>query len=155
MLNLDIKRSAPAVAPYEAALAAVLREHGRQEDVIVASFSDQAVEEFAKHAPRVAVAAGTDVTTEFYRRVRAGEPAQDGIERYVALQVPARFGPLVVVDESFVAAAHENGLAVHVWTVDDPGEMEHLVGLGVDGIITDKPSVLAGVLSGLGSNWKA
>ena len=155
VLNLDIKRSAPAVAPYEAALAAVLREHGRQEDVIVASFSDQAVEEFAKHAPRVAVAAGTDVTTEFYRRVRAGEPAQDGIERYVALQVPARFGPLVVVDESFVAAAHENGLAVHVWTVDDPGEMEHLVGLGVDGIITDKPSVLAGVLSGLGSNWKA
>ena len=94
-------------------------------------------------------------TTEFYRRVRAGEPAQDGIERYVALQVPARFGPLVVVDESFVAAAHASGLAVHVWTIDDPGEMEHLVGLGVDGIITDKPSVLAGVLSGLGSNWKA
>ena len=44
---------------------------------------------------------------------------------------------------------------MHVWTVDDPGEMEHLVGLGVDGIITDKPSVLAGVLSGSGSNWKA
>ncbi len=77
-----------------------------------------------------------------------------GIERYVALQVPARFGPLVVVDESFVEAAHASGLAVHVWTVDDPGEMEHLVSLGVDGIISDKPSVLAGVLSRLGANWK-
>ena len=72
----------------------MLREHGRQEDVIVASFSDQAVGEFARHAPGIAVAAGTDVTTEFYRRVRAGgEPAQDGIERYVALQVPARSAP--------------------------------------------------------------
>ena len=121
----------------------------------MASFSDQAIGEFAKHAPGDRRRGRHDATTEFYRRCRAGEPAQDGIERYVALQVPARFGPFVVVDESFVEAAHASGLAVHVWTIDDPGEMEHLVGLGVDGIISDRPSVLAGVLSGLGSNWKA
>ena len=63
-------------------------------------------------------------------------------------------GPVVVVDESFVEAAHSSGLAVHVWTIDDPDEMEQLVSLGVDGIISDKPSVLVGVLSRLGSNWK-
>ena len=131
-----------------------LREHGRQDDVIVASFSDEAIGEFAKHAPGTGIAAGTEATTEFYRRLHAGEPPQDDIGRYVALQVPARFGPVVVVDESFVEAAHASGLAVHVWTIDDPDEMEHLVGLGVDGIISDKPSVLAGVLSRLGSNWK-
>jgi glycerophosphoryl diester phosphodiesterase len=154
VLNLDIKRSAPRVVPYEAALADVLREHGRQDDVVVASFSDEATGEFAKHAPGTGVAAGTEATTEFYRRLRAGEPPQDDIGRYVALQVPARLGPVVVVDESFVEAAHSSGLAVHVWTIDDPDEMEQLVSLGVDGIISDKPSVLVGVLSRLGSNWK-
>jgi glycerophosphoryl diester phosphodiesterase len=155
LLNLDIKRSAPEVTPYEEALAAVLRDHGRETDVVVASFSDRAVGEFAKYAPHIAIAAGTDATTEFYRRLHAGEPPQEDLERYVALQVPARFGPLVVVDESFVEAAHSSGLAVHVWTIDDPGEIEHLVSLGVDGIISDRPSVLAGVLGRLGSNWKA
>ena len=154
VLNLDIKRSAPEVVPYEEALAEVLREYGRQNDVVVASFSDEATGKFAKYAPGTGIAAGTEATTEFYRRLRAGEAPQDGIERYVALQVPARFGPLVVVDESFVEAAHSSGLAVHVWTIDDPDEMEHLVSLGVDGIISDKPSVLEGVLSRLGSNWK-
>ncbi|MGA2803496.1 MAG: glycerophosphodiester phosphodiesterase [Acidimicrobiales bacterium] len=154
VLNLDIKRGAPDVAPYEEALARVLREHGRDDDVVVASFSGRAIEEFARHAPGIAIVPGTDFTTEFYRRLHAGQPAQDGIERYVALQVPARFGPLVVVDEGFVAAAHASGLAVHVWTIDDPEEMEHLVSLGVDGIISDKPSVLAGVLSRLGANWE-
>jgi glycerophosphoryl diester phosphodiesterase len=154
VLNLDIKRSAPEVVPYEEALAGVLAEHGRQDDVIVASFSDAAVAEFARYAPSTGIAAGTETTTEFHRRLHAGEPPQDGIESYVALQVPARFGPVVVVDESFVEAAHASALAVHVWTIDDPDEMERLVGLGVDGIISDRPSVLAGVLSRLGSNWK-
>jgi glycerophosphoryl diester phosphodiesterase len=154
VLNLDLKRSAPEVAAYEEALADVLREHGRQDDVIVASFSDTATAEFAKHAPGTGISAGTEATTEFYRRVRAGRRPQADIERYVALQVPARFGSTVVVDESFVEAAHSSGLAVHVWTIDDPDEMEHLVGLGVDGIMSDRPSVLAGVLRRLGSNWK-
>jgi glycerophosphoryl diester phosphodiesterase len=154
VLNLDIKRTAPEVRPYEEALAEVLADHGRRDDVVVASFFDRAVDQFARYAPGVATAPGTDVTTEFYRRLHAGLPPQDDIGRYVALQVPARLGPVVVVDESFVGAAHAAGLAVHVWTVDDPEEMENMVGLGVDGIISDKPSVLAGVLSRLGANWK-
>lgn len=154
VLNLDIKRTAPDVVAYEEALARLLAEHGRGADVIVASFLDGATDAFTRHAPGIAVSAGTAATTEFYRRLQAGEPPQDDIGRFAALQVPARFGPLVVVDERFVEAAHSSGLAVHVWTIDDPAEMERLVGLGVDGIISDKPSVLASVLARLGANWK-
>jgi glycerophosphoryl diester phosphodiesterase len=51
------------------------------------------------------------------------------------------------VTDDFVAAARTAGLDVHVWTVNDPARMGELIELGVDGIITDVPDVLAGVLS--------
>ena len=51
-------------------------------------------------------------------------------------------------------AAHHAGLQVHVWTIDDPREMEHLLDIGVDGIMTDRLAVLRNVLEsrGLWSN---
>ncbi|RZT86423.1 glycerophosphoryl diester phosphodiesterase [Pseudonocardia sediminis] len=62
-------------------------------------------------------------------------------------QVPARFGPLTVVDEQFVRTAHAAGTEVHVWTVDEPGTMHTLLDLGVDGILSDRPDVLRDVLA--------
>jgi glycerophosphoryl diester phosphodiesterase len=45
-----------------------------------------------------------------------------------------------------VAAAHGRDKAVHVWTVNEAADMDRLVGLGVDGIISDLPTTLSGVL---------
>jgi glycerophosphoryl diester phosphodiesterase len=66
----------------------------------------------------------------------------------VALQVPHAIGENVLVTQAFVEAAHQLDLAVHVWTIDDPVEMNELLALGVDGIMTDVPSVCAGVVAG-------
>ena len=52
VLNLDIKQTAPVVAPYEEALAALLRRFGRVDDVIVASFLDSATDAFSDVRPR-------------------------------------------------------------------------------------------------------
>jgi len=73
--------------------------------------------------------------------------------RHVALQVPASFAGQTLVDEAFVAAAHRSGLAVHVWTVEEESEMQALCDLGVDGIITDRPTALVGVLNRRGDGW--
>ena len=54
------------------------------------------------------------------------------------------------MDRRFVAAAHRRGLQVHVWTIDDPDEMERLIDLGVDGLMTDRPAVLKEVLTARG-----
>lgn len=143
-LNLDIKETAPAVPGYEQALADLLREHGRSSDVIVASFHDVATERFSALAPEIGTSAGTSGVAEFYFAVRDGRPPP--ATRHVALQVPATYEDTVVVTEEFVAAAHSVGLAVHVWTIDEPDEMRRLVDLGVDGVMTDCPSLLAGVL---------
>lgn len=63
-----------------------------------------------------------------------------------AAQVPLRYKFASVVDTSFVRFAHSVGMAVHVWTIDDAATMEHLLDVGVDGIMTDRPSLLRDVL---------
>ncbi|MEY2476860.1 MAG: glycerophosphoryl diester phosphodiesterase [Actinomycetota bacterium] len=148
-LNLDIKETAPTVPPYEEKLAATLRRYGRTDDVIVASFLDGATADFSSYAPEVSTSAGTMATAQFWRAVQDGEPAPPMTHH--ALQVPPDYDGTVIVDERFVRRAHEAGLAVHVWTIDDPAEMERLLGVGVDGIMTDRPSVLAEVLTRTGA----
>jgi glycerophosphoryl diester phosphodiesterase len=152
LLNLDIKQTAPAVAPYEEALAALLRDYGRVDDVIVASFLDQATDAFSSFAPDVPTSAGTGAVANFFQSVRAGE--EPAPMRHAALQVPASYSGTTVVDPPFVEVAHRLGLAVHVWTVEEEAEMERLCALGVDGIITDRPSALAAVLGRLGCAWR-
>jgi glycerophosphoryl diester phosphodiesterase len=49
-----------------------------------------------------------------------------------------------------IEAAHDAGLTVIPWTVDDRTTMEHLIELGVDGLITNYPNRLREVLQSLG-----
>ncbi len=143
-LNLDIKETAPQVQPYEEDLARLLAGHHLGDRVIVASFTDQATEAFSRHAPDVATSAGTVATAMFVRAVRQGEEPPP--LHHVALQVPAVYQGEAVVDPRLVAAAHDDGLAVHVWTVNDEPTMEQLIDMGVDGVITDLPGVLVSLL---------
>jgi glycerophosphoryl diester phosphodiesterase len=151
-LNLDIKATGPAVEPYEERLAETVAGHDHRDRIIVASFLDIATEAFSRWAPEVATSAGTLATAGFWRALQQGEerPAM----RHVALQVPAVYGEQVLVDERFVEAAHGDGLAVHVWTINDDQEMARLVDLGVDGIISDRPSALVALLRQRGAGWQ-
>jgi glycerophosphoryl diester phosphodiesterase len=57
-------------------------------------------------------------------------------------QVPVRYGPVRLVDRRFIETAHRRGVAVHVLTVNDRAEMEHFLDAGVDGLLSDTPSLL-------------
>ena len=61
-------------------------------------------------------------------------------------QVPVSSGSLVVTTDKFVERAHRLGLKVHIWTIDDAPEITRLLDMGVDGIMTDRPTVLRDVL---------
>jgi glycerophosphoryl diester phosphodiesterase len=153
LLNLDIKQSAPDVPPYEHRLAEVLRAYGRTDDVIVASFLDAALDAFAEHAPEVPTSAGPRAVSLLAMALATGDTIPAEVTRHAAVQVPPRFAGTDVVTVDSVARAHEAGLAVHVWTIDDPDEMVRLIRLGVDGIMTDWPSVCARVLDVRGEGW--
>ncbi len=67
-----------------------------------------------------------------------GSPYRSGVDD------PA-YEPYATAD--LVVAAHAAGLAVIPYVVDDPATMRHMVGLGVDGLITNRPDLLRGVLA--------
>jgi len=145
-LNLDIKGTPPHVEAYESKLADLLRTYDRVDDVIVASFHDEALHRFRVAAPEIATSFALMESIHAGQALRNGTPV-DKSGGQVALQVPHRLHGVEVVDPNVVEQAHRSGLAVHVWTIDDRVEMAELLAMGVDAIITDVPSVLAAVLT--------
>ena len=64
--------------------------------------------------------------------------ALDGVD---VLQIPERRGRLQILTPRLISAAHRHGVEVHVWTVNDPGDMRRLIDAGVDGVVTDRADV--------------
>lgn len=78
--------------------------------------------------------------------VRAVQGATDGspmAEGVMALQIPATFSGRPLVTPELVDYAHACGVSIHVWTINDLREIESLLALGVDGIVTDHPGRMA------------
>ena len=70
----------------------------------------------------------------------------------LAAQIPVSQGPIPVATQRLVQAAHRLGIAVHVWTIDDPVEIARLLDLGVDGIMSDDTMALRDVFTARG-HW--
>lgn len=139
-LNIDAKEAA-VVQP----LLDVLITAGALDRVCLSSFSDRRNESIARQLKdRGCVGQGPFETIKTVVRGRLGQSSSAARNR--PLQIPANLGPLRVAASALIDAAHNFGSAVHVWTVDDPARMHELLDLGVDGIMTDRPSVLRAVL---------
>ncbi|HMY09206.1 MAG TPA: glycerophosphodiester phosphodiesterase [Marmoricola sp.] len=148
-MNIDLKDD-HAVEP----LVRLIARHQAKDRVCVGSFSHRRLIRFrqatsgrvATSASPLEVAAFLTLPSGVLKRARVGQ-------RFQALQVPVKQGAVTVVNRSLVSRAHRLGVHVHVWTVDDRDEMQHLLALGVDGLITDRTDVLKNVLSHKGL-WK-
>ena len=134
-VNIDCKSDAATPA-----LVSVLKRTGAIDRVCVGAFDDRRV-------ARLRAAFGDRLCTALGPRgvvgLRFGRPRSSSA---LTAQVPVKQGRITVTDERFLQRAHALGIQVHVWTIDDPAEMERLLDLGVDGIMTDRPAVLREVL---------
>ncbi len=140
--NIDIK-AAGAVQP----LVDLLDRAGAHERVCIGSFSQRRLDAFrAASGGRVATSA-SPAEVALFAALPSGRAARLATRgRVAALQVPHRRGRLRVVTPGLVRRAHAARAHVHVWTVDEPAEMDELLDMGVDGLITDRTDVLKDVL---------
>lgn len=126
------------------ALVEVVQRTNSIDRVCIGSFSDRRLARLrAALGPRLCTALGPRGTARLRGaswRLPTGRLAAG------CAQVPRSMKGVTIVDLAFVTEAHERGLQVHVWTIDEPQEMHELLDLGVDGIMTDRPQVLRDVL---------
>jgi glycerophosphoryl diester phosphodiesterase len=139
--NVDLKSPGSVTA-----LAELVATTGAYDRICVGSFSTRSLEEFRRLTDgRVATAATPREVAGFLARSLPGV-RRFYTPRFNVLQIPHRRGALPLVTRSVVRRAHAAGVQVHVWTVDEPAEMEELIDLGVDGLISDRTDVLKDVL---------
>jgi len=139
---LELKERGPALAE---AVVDEVRRAGASDRVCLGSFSLSALRAAREAAPAIATSAARfEVRMALYRSWCGVSP---GRVPYQAFQVPETSGRTRVVSPRFVQLAHKASLAVHVWTVDEPGDIRRLLDWGVDGIISDRPDVAARVVN--------
>ncbi len=142
-VNIDIKAGRPGI---EGAVFGVLREADALGRVLVVSTPHATVKRFRKvSGGHVSTGASKWEIGVFYllsrlRLDRLVRPAYD------ALQVPLRHRGITLVTSRFIRAAHDRGVRVDVWTINQANEMRRLLDLGADVIMTDRPRTLAEVL---------
>ena len=146
-VNIDPKHDSAVDA-----LAETLGRTGAVDRVCIGAFSDRRIARLRQLlGPRLCTSLGPRGVA---RLESAGLHVPVGTIPGACVQVPPSQGPIPLVTERFLRAAHHRGMPVHVWTIDDAAEMHRLLDLGVDGIMTDRPALLKEVLAARGQ-WVA
>ncbi|CAG1008969.1 glycerophosphoryl diester phosphodiesterase [Myxococcaceae bacterium] len=146
--NIEIKETAPGVIDRT---LATLSEKGRSELTLLAAEKDAIMASIRETAARAAsgVAIGACVG-EVVRCIQAARDHTAPPPGVMALQIPAAFAGRPLATPELVSFAHRHGIQVHVWTVNDPAEMDALLDVGVDGLISDHPARVREVLRSRG-----
>lgn len=145
--NIDCKAD-PALEP----LIQKLRDRNCLDRVCIGSFSDKRLDRIREaFGSTVCTSMGPKEVAKLVARVDTFVPIKP-TEHALMAQVPVKQGPIPVTTKRFVNVAHELGLEVHVWTIDDPIEIARLLDLGVDGIMSDDTRALRDVFAARG-HW--
>jgi glycerophosphoryl diester phosphodiesterase len=139
-IEIEVKQIAPSVV---APTLAVIDRAGMRRNVFVASEHQQPLDEIRKLAPEIPTNFSYFETGEFFQAIVSRDiyrPPGD------ALQIPRQYESWQLITPDSVEFAHRIGLEVHVWTVNEAEEMEELLDMGVDGLISDYPRRLLDVI---------
>lgn len=141
-MNIEIKQAEPSIV-YQ--FCELLRAHNMQERVLVATFDPATLIDFRKACPEVATSTTSSEVRVMYflTQVGLGSLYRPNAQ---ALQIPEYSGNYHVINAKLLRAAHQKNLPVQAYTINDVDDMRRLLEAGVDGMITDYPDSLIGLL---------
>lgn len=142
--NIDVK-SRGAVSPTVRAILDVKAI----DRVLVTSFDEKRRALTVQQLPGVASSASAQRFLFGFLSAKTGiSPAmRRALSGLVAIQVPEKALGLRVTTQRVIKRVHALGLEVHVWTINEPQRMRHLLDLGVDGIVTDRADLALEVVA--------
>jgi len=140
--NIDIKSEA-AIRPLVDFVAA----RDAADRVLVGSWSLTRLRDFRRLTEGRVPTSGAPVEIALFWALPARVADRLTGRAVSALQIPHRWGPIVVASARVVRRMHAAGKHVHVWTIDNPDEMHLLLDRGVDGLMTDRTDILKAVLT--------
>lgn len=137
--NIEIKQEHPCIVGEVVGLVDATGTAGR---TLLAAEHDSIMQSIrAVAGDRIATGVSAGEVADFIGRV-AREDWADYAPRGRALQIPPSHQGVALVTPATVAAAHRLGVEVHVWTINEPAEIERLLDLGVDGVMSDAPGLV-------------
>jgi len=152
-INVDPKSNA-AVGP----LLKTIRKTNTADRVCLGSFSGRRLKEI-RADPHLNICTSMSPMEVLSLRLGSlpGAAVVTQIIKPVAkcVQVPTSFKGIRVVDRAFVDHAHLLNLKVHIWTINTRSEMNRLLDLGVDGIMSDDAALLKSVFEERNLWWSA
>lgn len=141
-INIDMK--SPGAVP---GVTRAVQRAGALDRVCVASFVDARVAAARRMlGPRLCTSLGRRGVAAL--RLSSFSPRASALlgVRAACAQLPMAIAGRPLVDRRLLDTAHDLGMQVHVWTLNTAAEINHALDLGVDGIMTDAPTMLRDIL---------
>ncbi len=136
--NIEIKQANPSVVP------AVLRllERFAPRAVVLAAGDPQVMQQIEAASPGCALGLSTSQIKQVMWAATTGWSVPAALHGR-ALQIPPRWRGIPVATRRVLACARRCGMAVHVWTINEPRAAARLLTYDIDGLMSDDPARLA------------
>jgi glycerophosphoryl diester phosphodiesterase len=142
--NIELKSDDPRLVK---AVVALVAEHAREHLTLLAAAEEPTLAAVRAELERRAIGAALGASlADVLGFIRAALGQGEAPSGPAALQIPPTFAGRPLVTRALLDFAHRQGVQVHVWTINDEAEMEQLLALGVDGIMSDFPGRLRAVV---------
>ena len=131
--NMDLK-----VNQIEEKVLKKINSHNALERVCLGSFNSKIIKKINSLEPKILTSMGISqvIMYKFFQKNNLSK----------LIQIPTHWKGIKVITKKFIDRLHNDGLKVHVWTINKETEMQSLIDLGVDGIMTDNASGLIKVM---------
>ncbi len=127
-----------------------IKQYQLEDNIVVVAFSEEVLAYFYEITNgEILIGSSVEETKDF---IFTGLSAMEFLYRPNAsiIAIPTSNSGINLASKRVIQSAHRRKMAVHYWTINDKEEMKKLIELGADGLITDRPDLMAEVLRELG-----